>query len=288
MKRIIAVGILVTFGLLSGCNSTAFLYNNAPWLVREQVDDYFSITGIQEQQLDRDIGLFFKWHRYQELPGYAEFLLTFNQQFADGLTREELTLSFDQLAAARVRFATASLHSASQFLASIDNEQLERFDGEFKQRLSEDRERTELSVEQQRQENYDRLLDSLEDWFGDIDEKQQQTVRLISDARPDSYAQWLDRREQRQAKLLQFLRRKPEAPAIKSYLHSQYVKTMEQNTDNIQNNFRQFWLLAMLKIDQIITPAQRQQAMHRLDDYRQDFIQLSEQKIQQKRIEIER
>jgi len=288
MKRIIAVWFLVIVGLTSGCSSTALLYNNAPWLVREKVDDYFSISSIQEQQLDRDIELFFKWHRSQELPEYAKEISKFNQQFDDGLTRSELINLFDQLVAARIRFTEASLQSASQFLASIDNEQLEHFDREYRQKLSEDRERTLLSIEQQRQENYDHLLDTIGDWFGDLDETQQSALRLVSDARPDNYAQWLDRREQRHQMLLEFLRGKPEASVIKAYLRSQYVETLKRNTGRLQETTRRYWVSAILKIDQIITPAQRRQAMHKLDGYRQDFIELSQQKEPEKRIEVER
>jgi hypothetical protein len=288
MQRIKTIGLLLVIGLLGSCSSTSLLYNNAPWLVSSQIDDYFSTTSIQEQQLDHDIEMFFKWHRHQELPEYANAISSFNQQFADGLTRVELTGLFDRLVAARIRFTEASLQSASQFLASIDNEQLERFDREFREKIAEDRERTELSIEEQRQENYDRLLDTLEDWFGDFDEQQQSALRLVSDARPDNYAQWLDRREQRHQTLLEFLRGKPEAPVIKTYLHSRYVEALKQNRGRLQETTRCYWISAILKIDKIITPAQRQRAIRKLDDYRQDFIHLSEQKESEKRIGFER
>lgn len=275
-------------GLIGGCSSTRLLYDNAPWLVRGQIDDYFSITSKQEQQLDRDIELFFEWHRHRELPEYANVISNFKRQFADGLTRDELTQVFDQLVAARIRFTEASLPSASQFLASINNTQLENFDREFRQKIAEDRERSELPIEQRMQENYDRLLDSLEDWFGDLDEKQQQDLRLISDARPDNYAQWLDYRERRHQSLVALLREKPEAAAIKTYLHNQYVKTLQQDSNHLRNTSRRYWMSAILRIDQIFTPAQRQRAMRKLDDYRQDFIHLSEQKDAEKRIEVVR
>lgn len=288
MQRIKIIGLLLVIGLLASCSSTRLLYNNAPWLVRGYVDDFFSITRTQAQLLDRDIELFFKWHRHQELPEYANELSSFSQEFADGLTRDELIRFFDQLNTARIRFTEASLQSASQFLASIDNEQLERFDREFREKLSEDRERTELSIEQQRQENYDRLLDTIEDWFGDLDEQQQQALRLVSDVRPDNYAQWLDRRERRHRTLLEFLRGKPEASEIKNYLHSRYVETLNQNTGRLQKTTRRYWISAILKIDLIITPAQRQQAMRKLDDYRQDFINLSQQSSDETIVEVER
>lgn len=288
MHRIPSIWILLIAGILGGCNATSLVYNNAPWLVREKIDDYFSISSNQQKQLDRDIGLFFKWHRYQELPEYVKLISTLNRQVADGLSRDELNLLFDQIAAARVRFAEASLPSASLFLASIDNEQIERFDSEFRQELDEDREHIELSVQQQKEENFSKLLDTMEDWFGDFDQKQQNALRVISDARPMNYTDWLNRREQRHRELLRFLRNKSDAPSIKVYLRRHYVLRIKQNSNGMRKNSRQFWLSALLRIDQIISPAQRQRAMVRLENYRKDFDNLSRQNPDAPRVEIER
>ena len=288
MQRIILIWILLFVGFLSGCSFTSILYDNAPWFLREKVDDYFSITSAQERQLDRDIEMIFKWHRYQELPEYANLISMFNQQFSDGLTREELILFFDRVAAARIRLAEVSLHSASQFLVSINSRQLDRFDSEFQQQLAEDREKTRLPIEQQNQENFSKLLDNLEDWFGNFDEKQQQVLRLVSAARPENNTHWLERREQRHRELLQFLRSKPDASKIKVYLHSRYVQGSDQGPDEVQKEGKEFWLSAMLRIDRLITPAQRKRAMGRLDDYRRDFAYMSQRGPDQLRVKVER
>lgn len=255
--------------------------------MREKVDDYFSISGMQQRQLDHDIDLFFKWHRYQELPEYANLMSSFSRQISDGLTREELSLLFERVRAARVRLAEASLPGASQFLASIDDEQLELFDREFREKLAEDRERLELSIEEQKEERFKRYLETVEDWFGDFDQEQQDTLRLIINDRPLTYAQWLDRREQRHRELIQFLAKKPDAPAIEAYLHRQYVQSIKQKSDTLRNNSRQFWLTVGLEIDQIITPKQRRHAMSRLDSYREDFSDLSRQNTDGMHVQVE-
>lgn len=288
MCRFTSFWVLLIAGIQGGCSSTTMLYNNASWLVLDKIDDYFSISSNQEQQLDQDIDLFLKWHRYQELPEYVKLLSTFNRQIADGLTREELNLLFDALSAARVRFAEAGLQSASLFLASIDNKQIEWFDSEFQQKLAEDREQIELTVTQQKEKSFSKLLDNLEDWFGDFDQKQQNALRVVSQARPMNHANWLSRREQRHRELLLFLRSKPNAPSIKIYLRRQYVERFKPNSNDMVKNSRQFWLSALLDIDQMISPEQRQRAMTRLDSYRKDFDDLSRQKPRVPRVVTER
>ena len=288
MRLIVLLWILSITGILSGCSYTSFLYNNAPWFVREKVDDYFSITSNQEQQLDRDIELFFKWHRYQELPEYANLITTFNSQFSDGLTREELVLFFEEVAAARTRFAEASLDSASQFLASTNSKQLDHYDYEFQQTLNEDREKIKLPIEQRNEENFNELLDTLEDWFGGFSEKQQQQLRTISNEQPWNNSDWLKRREQRHEEFLEFMQGKPDEAAIRMFLHNRLVQGLNQNPDRLRKQTNQFWLSAMLGIDRIITSTQRQRAISRLEDYRQDFVYLSRLGPEQLHVKVER
>jgi len=288
MRLITPLWILLLAGFLNGCSYTSFLYNNAPWLIREKVDDYFSITSAQQQRLDRDIELFFKWHRYQELPEYANLISTFNNQFADGLTREELVLLYNQVTAARARFSEVSLDSASQFLAGISSKQLYHYDFEFQQRLDEDREKTRLPVEQQKEEYFNELLDILDDWFGEFSEKQQQLLRAISDNQPWNYSYRLKRREQRHEEFLKFMRGEPEQVAIREFLHNRFVMVENYSLDRERNEAFEYWLSAMLRIDKIITNTQRQRAISRLEDYRQDFVYLSQLGPDQLKVKVER
>lgn len=288
MRRILSTGILLITGILAGCSSTAFLYNNAPWWIQGKIDDYFSITSRQERQLDRDIGSFFKWHRYQELPEYADLISKFNRQFADGLTREELELLFEQVRAARARLAESSLDAVSRFLVSVSSKQLDYFDNEFQQHLDKDRKQLSLPTEQQQDRQFSRFLNNLEDWFGNFNDKQKQALRRLNESRPEISSIWLKRREQRHRKFLQFLRTEPDAAAISMYLRSRYLETPGQTPDDLRQAESQYWLTAMMRIDEIILPVQRQRAISRLDDYRRDFIHLSQPVADESNVKLER
>lgn len=288
MRKILLTGVLLIAGILAGCSSTTFLYNNAPWLIREEIDDYFSITSRQEQQLDRDIEAFFKWHRYHELPVYAGLISTFSRQFADGLTRQELELLFEQFRAARIRFAEGSLDSMSRFLVSVSNKQLDFFDNEFQQQLGEDRKQLSMPVAQQQERLFSEFLNNFEDWFGDFNEKQKQTLRKLSENRLNNSSIWLKRREQRHRALLQFLRTKPDATAIRMYLRSRYLQATGQNQDDLQQAENQLWFSTIMHLDEIILPVQRQRAISRLEEYRRDFIYLSQLDPDESNVRVER
>jgi len=280
--------ILIVCVLTGGCNSTAFLYDNAPWFVREKIDEYFSVSNTQEQQLDRDIGAFFKWHRHIELPKYAHLLSTFQAQFNDGLTRDELVFTFDKLTKARIRFGEAGLPSASRFLATASDQQLANFSREFHQELDEDRELLELSPEQRNEKIFNRLLDAVEGWTGNFSERQRQKLQVLSEAQPD-HGHWLAHREQRHQELIVFLHGKPDETDIQAYLRKQYVlRQLAGEQMEFEERIQVYWLSTILEIDAMLTQPQRSQAMKRLEGYRLDFIRLSQRNDDIRRLPVEK
>ena len=133
----LTVTYLLLTALLASCSATSLVYNNADWLVRDKIDDYFSLSTSQQQQLKRDINTFLEWHRQQELVEYSHVLTEFNQQFSDGLSEQELDLFIDKLFAARIRFAETSVQSAVSFLSTVSSSQVDYFDREFRKKQIE-------------------------------------------------------------------------------------------------------------------------------------------------------
>jgi hypothetical protein len=289
MYRLILTGILIASGLASGCSSTTLLYNNAPWVVSGKIDDYFSLSNSQEEQLDQDIEQLFKWHRRNELPEYATLISQFNALYVNGLTRQELVLLNDQITSARVRIARAMIDPASKFFLTVSDKQLDHFDAYFYQQLSERKKAARLSAEEASDANFDKLLDNLEDWFGNFDENQKAKLRLISDAMPNQDAERSQRREQRHREFLALLRARPERSSIKQYLYNRFVTRIDisQEQSEFRLYSRQQWQSAILEIDKLITAKQRLRAMDRLIDYRDDFITLSKQTEPKSQLEIE-
>jgi hypothetical protein len=289
MLRPILIGILFA-AILAGCSSTTLLYNNAPWLILSKIDDYFPLSGSQQQQLKKNIGSLFEWHRQQELVEYSALLKQFNQQFLGGLTAQELTLFFDQLSAALIRFAEASIPSASQFLSTVSDEQIDAFDRGFREKLTEKAEKLNLSPDEAREESFDDFVETLEDWFGDFDEAQLTKLRTLSDARPHNRHYWFDKRQQRHEQFLTLLRDRPGEAKIAEYLHGRYVVLTKTDAEEaaISLEGRNYWRNTMLSIDQLITPKQRQNLIAQITDYSADFLALSQQSNKPVRSAFER
>jgi hypothetical protein len=270
--------ILLTV-IITGCSSTSLVYNNADWLVRGKIDDYFQLSEHQQRQLKQDISTFFQWHRLQELVEYSNVLTQFNQQFSDGLSMQEIEFFLDKLSSARIRFAEASIQSASLFLSTVSSEQVDYFDQEFRQNQAEETERLNLSQQEFKDENHDSLVDTLEDWFGRFDEDQLAQLRVISDSRLNNQQYWFDQREIQHYRLSKFLRLKLGREKIQQYLHNRFIALNRHDDESrkIRLQSTTYWRHAMLDIDKIITTKQRKKMIRKLDDYASDFMALSKQ-----------
>ena len=288
MPRLKTLLVLPVCFLFGGCFPTALLYDNADWLIREKIDDYFSLSDMQEQRLGQDIAIFFDWHRSYELPEYARIISEFSAEFADGLTEQEVASLFSEIINLRKRFGESSLPSASRLLVTLIDRQLDYFDREFHQKLNEDREVLELSLEEQAERRFTKLLDTLEDWTGGFSEAQRKKLRAVSDLRPGDYNLRLSHREQRHRQLLEFLRGNPDEAEIESYLRSQYVmRQTDGRSIEVRQPSQSYWISAILTIDQFLAAEQRNRVVARLDEFRSDFIQLSLQDNQDLSLPVE-
>jgi len=267
--------------LLTGCSSTSLVYNNADWLVRGQIDDYFPLSGSQQQQVRADIDTIFQWHRQQELAEYSDLLNQFTQQYADGLTSEEIDFFFDKISAARIRLVETIIPKASQFLSTVSIKQIDNYDRIFLEKRDERVKKLNMPAEEYIDKNFADLIENLEDWFGDFDEEQVAQLRVMSDARPDNRHYWFERSKLRHLEFSNLLRSQPSKETIELYLRDRFValKRADAQEHDISRQSQLFWLSTLLSIDEIIIPKQRQYFISRVSDYSSDFLELSKQFI---------
>lgn len=265
--------------LLTGCSSTSLVYNNADWLVRGKIDDYFPLSGSQQQQLKADIDTILQWHRHQELAEYSNLLNRFTQQYADGLTSEELDQFFDKVSSARIRLVETSIPTASQFLSTVSIKQIDYYDRTFLEKRAKQAKELDTLPEEYADENFTDFIENLEEWFGDFDENQMTQLRIISDARPDNRQYWFERSKLRHQKFTDLLRSFPGKEKIEQYLHDRFVALKRTGLEehDISRQARLYWLGALLSIDKIIITKQRKHFINRVSDYSSDFLTLSKQ-----------
>jgi hypothetical protein len=263
--------------LLTGCSSASLVYNNADWLVRGKIDDYFSLSGPQKQQLKSNINSILQWHRQQELVKYSDLLNQFTQQYANGLNSEELDLFFDKVTLARIRLVEASIPAASQLLSTVSIKQIDYYDKVLLEKSVKRAKELDTPPKEYAKENFTRLIENMEDWFGDFDKIQIKKLQIISDARPDNRQFWFDQNKLRHKRFSDLLRSHPSKEIIEQYLYDRFaaLERTDAQEQSMSRQVRLYWMSTLLSIDKIITTKQRQHLISRLTDYSIDFLALS-------------
>src|SRR5689334_14742773 len=105
--RFVAVAAVAL--LLVSCSFTRFAYNQADTLASWTVDDYFGLNGTQKDEFNKRFERLYTWHRYEQLPDYAQFMRTAHTRMQDGLSREDVLWFIDGF---RNRVRTAARKAA--------------------------------------------------------------------------------------------------------------------------------------------------------------------------------
>jgi hypothetical protein len=264
--------------LLAGCSTTGLVYDNLPWLLRQRIDARFDLTSTQSGHLKTQIEEFADWHRRQELPRYAAAIERIEIALANGLTRADAEEFVRLFREARKRLLARAIPPSAAFLQTVSDEQIDEFEATHREAMAEDRERLALPRDEQAELRLERVMDNLEDWFGDFDEAQSAHVRELMAALPDTYASWLQRREYRHRRLVMLLRKRPSRTRIEERLREWWLSDTAALPQALRTGRELFWDSAttfMLEVDVMLNENQRRHAIRRLTGYRRDLVRLS-------------
>tara|TARA_R110002110_G_scaffold205066_7_gene417104 strand:+ start:237789 stop:238643 length:855 start_codon:yes stop_codon:yes gene_type:complete len=195
VKPIRIVGVLVLLLFLAGCSSTTFVYNRLDFLIPWNLDDYVDLNNAQEEQLDELLVPFLQWHRMQELPIYVEVLDQISNDLDQTVTVQELDALSESFEQAAQRLQDRGLQWMFELGEQLSREQIQEFITELRER-QQDYEKKYLprSDKEFREESYERLLDSVQDYMGRLDREQRAVLRDASEQMLRSDTIWLAER----------------------------------------------------------------------------------------------
>ncbi len=267
--------ILLSSGL-SGCSTTQIAYNYADWLLIHRIDYYFGVTKMQNRFIKQRLTKHFAWHRQNELPLYAHFLVMLKAKAQDGLTQEELDWAFDSVDARLLELFSRLLPDTAFFLSSLHPDQIDYFERKVIKPYQEKREKSAEEIKKRLEERADKIIDKMEDWFGNLSKAQEKQITRLTFSLPDIKEDWAAYRQMKREELIRFLREKPSSSEIQALLKAwviapSYPVESQAKFENMADATKAL----ILQIDPLITPKQRQKALKRLEDYIEDFRTLS-------------
>lgn len=284
----IAHALLLTLALglalLSGCSALRVGYNQADTLLAWMADDYFDLDHPQKQEFNKRIDRLLKWHREDQLPDYARLLNEIKQRGQRQLTRDDAHWMVDS---AKVRFRAIAQHGANDaadMLAAMTPDNIQalqkKFDKVNEKFLREYK--VKGGVDERKRARLQRTLKQLRDWAGSLTPAQEERIAALNNAIPSTDALRHQDRQRRQKEFLALLElrhdKKELAPRLRAWL-TDWEKGRSPEFARAQAEAYEKRVALYLEVERMLTPHQREHALHKLQNYIDDIHALTARRV---------
>ena len=276
-----AAAAALALAALAGCSTVRIGYSQLDTLALWRVDRYFDLDDAQEEVFRTRFRRLHQWHRYDQLPDYADFLAQAKLRLERGLTDEDVHWFLEGLQRRYAIIVERGSDDAAAILLSLTPRQIE-FAQERWRRINErfaSEYQIGAGIDEQRRASARRTIEMCRDWFGSLSVAQEQMIReRVAQMEMIGPLRQQDRmRRQREFLKLMQLRKDPEA--FKAKLRHWLVHWDAGRSPEYEKVFarsREQRIALLIALDRSLTPHQRSMAAGRLQDYIDDFRALSE------------
>ena len=266
--------------LCIGCSKTQIAYNFSDWFLLRTIDKYFDTTAAQNAYLEERLDALFVWHRQREMPEIAAALEELRERIRDGLTGEDIDWVQEDHRNYFKRFFIRFAPDFAHFMTTVQPEQLNH----LKDRLEKGNDflikQLAMSDEEMQMDAADWLIKLLGKWVGPLDAAQQEKVRSWITLERSWLKDRLNNRRKFQNAFAALIEAKKPAAEIEArlieWLEKPEIRWSPEFMDRVNERNRQ-WREILIRIDGILTSAQRNHLLGRLDQYIEDFKDLAEE-----------
>lgn len=281
IARTVAAGALV-LAALAGCSTVRIGYNQLDTLAQWRADRYFDLDGAQKEAFRTRFRRLHEWHRYDQLPDYADFLAQAKLRLERGLTNEDVHWFLEGLQRRFSVVAERGSDDAAALLLTITPRQLE-FAQERWRRINErfaSEYQIGAGIDEQRRASAQRTIEMCRDWFGSLSVAQEHMIRTGIEQMEMVGPLRQQDRMRRQREFLTLMQLRGEPDAFKEKLRHWLIHWDAGRSPDYQRAFtrsREQRIALLIALDRSLTPHQRSLAAGRLQGYIDDFRALSEQ-----------
>lgn len=282
LSRMLRVGIVVALtAILVSCTFTKFAYNQADTVTAWMVDDYFDLDVQQKQEFQKRFDRFYAWHRYEQLPDYAQFMKTARMRMQDGLSREDVFWFVEGLRSRTRSAARQAAPDAAALLATLRPAQIEnlksKWDTENRKYVKE--RKVGGSIDERYEAEGKRIVKQLKEWLAPLTNEQEQRVMTLVRELPQLEQERYAERLRRQKEFLEVLaHRNEDAQRFTARVTDWMVNWEKGRSAEYQRQADASWQKRadlFMAIDRMLTPEQRTASLLRIENYATDFAQLT-------------
>ena len=258
------------------CNTTKIFYNYVDLLLINWLESYLELSTTQSSDLHKKVDKFFSWHRKSELPKIVLFIEDLKVRYIDGIDKQDINWIRSESKILWKRILSYSERDIVSFLLKVDDTQILQ----AKEKLIKKEDdwlikQSKMSSEELRMHILDRSYEFLEEWLGGLESIQKQQIANWVQTDPNWVVIRLRNREKLQNDLIDLLKSKK---LLKENIHSWISYPESHWTEEFKNAIEekiQEWETITLMIDANTLPRQRKHVIKRLDQYIEDFKDLS-------------
>ena len=270
--------------LSAGCSMVRSGYGHVDSVAAWMAHDYFDLNSEQRDQFAQRFERLHAWHRQTQLPEYAQFLGDMQARAKRGLREDDLLWLFDGFRQRYARIAAQGAADAADLLATLTPQQVEA----FRQQVDKDNrkflreQRSAESEAERRRFVQQRALSQLHDWLGPLSDAQQARITTLMQNLPLVDKLRHEDRLRRQREFFALLEqrggeRRAFAQKLRDWLeHWESGRSAEQT-----RQFEDSWkkrAAFYAAVDRLLTAEQRRHLTGKLQDYIDDFRELSRPK----------
>jgi hypothetical protein len=238
------------------------------------VDNYFGITPSQEDFLEEKLEHLLSWHRTHELPEIITTLTEFQKRYQDGLDPEDLEWLSEDHRSYLKRFFLKAVPDFSRFLTTLTDNQIQHFKDQLEKKNDFLIKQADMTDEELARDAQDWFIEVQEDWFGTLNVKQQESIRAWLNMEKGWALSKLENRRKFHNTIAAFLEAQKTEKEIETQLTVWIEKSDSRWTPEFKVQLEQRitqWKKLLLKVDSILTPAQRNRALDKIQGYIDDF-----------------
>lgn len=273
--------VIAAAAVLASCTFTKFAYNQADTAAAWTVDDYFDLDGAQRDEFNKRFQRFYTWHRYEQLPDYAQFMRAAHTRMQSGLSRDDVIWFSDGIKTRVRTMARKAAPEAAALLATLTPAQVENLQRKLdKSNRKYVREHKVNGTLEERQEaEAKRIIKQIEEWLAPLDDEQERRITVLAREMPQLERERYAERLRRQKEFVQLLSHRHEDPQRFTARVTDWMANWERGrSPEYQRQVESFWQKRaelFVAADRMLTAEQRKTALRKIQGYAEDFNQLA-------------
>ncbi len=266
------LGLLILCVALVGC-STQFIYRNIDWFVIDYLEDYVDLTDQQEKMISDSVAHLSQWHRQVEIPKYVAHIDQLLTMDPSQFSLEEFHRQRRIITSYTQNLLRKAEPDIERITALMSDKQVDELMSSVRQRHSKFKQKfAPMSDEQIRKYYYEQISDNLEDWLGELTDKQRQLLKEWKSEMKVTKPEWIDQQTRMRIELKTLLARRLDHDYFSRQFETMLLEpesffSAELKTKNAYNQA----LSARYLVDIIraMTPKQTEHVRSELNDWKE-------------------